>query len=577
MDYRIEQLRYLLREDPSSRIFFQLGEMLRREGEPEEAEGVLRSGLERHPRYVAAWVSLGRTHRDLGDLDEAERAFSQALEIDRENPMAARLLGETAVEREDWLGAIKAFKLTRGLAGADEELDAQIAFVEERLAEDGRLEGPAAEPAEKAPAEEQVETEPPARNLEIVSLSADDPFSDESGGNGVWEAPTDVFEVVETTGRGGEIEAPPDGEIDADAEPAAAGIEVEETSVPDVESEHEETEVPVAAAEVVAGDEPDEGPDADAEAVKTEEPPPSERPAGGGLEVDESSVGAWSESMRAAGVTGEAAWREPTADLVAGDDGVSADRPWAEPSIMAAEASELPADESVEAETEAGTGSAPAADATEETVETDDAPVDDEALPGEDRGLDSIAVTRPIPVGEHLVHEPAAPAAETVPDADDAPDADAVPDAVPDATPDADAVTDAVPDAALDADAAPDAVPDAAPDADAVPDAAGESDPEIQDETEGRHELVHGVPLPTMTLAKLALEQGDLPLAVATLESLIERDPSNSEAADLLDRLRAEEASAAEGKLRAAQATTKIAALQGWLDAVRLAAERRVQ
>ena len=60
MDYRIEQLRYLLREDPSSRIFFQLGELLRREGDAAEAVEVLESGLERHPRYVAAWVSLGR-------------------------------------------------------------------------------------------------------------------------------------------------------------------------------------------------------------------------------------------------------------------------------------------------------------------------------------------------------------------------------------------------------------------------------------------------------------------------------------------------------------------------------------
>ena len=58
MDYRLEQLRFQLREDPSSRLFFQLGELLRKEGRLEEAVGVLEEGLEKHPRYVAAWVSL---------------------------------------------------------------------------------------------------------------------------------------------------------------------------------------------------------------------------------------------------------------------------------------------------------------------------------------------------------------------------------------------------------------------------------------------------------------------------------------------------------------------------------------
>jgi hypothetical protein len=79
-----------------------------------------------------------------------------------------------------------------------------------------------------------------------------------------------------------------------------------------------------------------------------------------------------------------------------------------------------------------------------------------------------------------------------------------------------------------------------------------------------------------MTLAKLALDQDDRPLAMATLESLIERDPTNTEAVAMLDELRAREETVANEKLRAVRATTKIVALQGWLDGVRLAAERRV-
>ena len=48
-------------------------------------------------------------------------------------------------------------------------------------------------------------------------------------------------------------------------------------------------------------------------------------------------------------------------------------------------------------------------------------------------------------------------------------------------------------------------------------------------------------------------------------------------AIELLDLLRGEDRAVADEKLRAVRATAKITALQGWLDAVRLAAERRVQ
>ena len=54
------------------------------------------------------------------------------------------------------------------------------------------------------------------------------------------------------------------------------------------------------------------------------------------------------------------------------------------------------------------------------------------------------------------------------------------------------------------------------------------------------------------------------------------RDRTNIEATALLGEMQADEEKVANTKLKAAKATAKIAALQGWLDAVRLAAERRV-
>ena len=57
---KIEELRFRIKTDPKSRLFFPLAEELRKVSAHSEAESVLRTGLEHHPTYLSAWVSLGR-------------------------------------------------------------------------------------------------------------------------------------------------------------------------------------------------------------------------------------------------------------------------------------------------------------------------------------------------------------------------------------------------------------------------------------------------------------------------------------------------------------------------------------
>jgi len=245
MDYRIEQLRYQLREDPSSRLFFQLGELLRKEGRPGDAVKILYEGLEKHPRYVAAWVSLGRALLTLGDHDEAEKALERALELDPENGVAARVVGEAAIARGDWLRAVKALKLARGLSPRDRALNERIRYVEARLDERGELVTPS------VPIREIVVAGP---EREVVSLSVEDPFSVRSPGDtGVWQLGGDVFQA---------------GWVEEESEPEAGDLVAEE--------------VPEATLAVDMGDEPlseEEAPsletpvDVDAELQPAEETP----------------------------------------------------------------------------------------------------------------------------------------------------------------------------------------------------------------------------------------------------------------------------------------------------------------
>jgi tetratricopeptide (TPR) repeat protein len=214
MDYRLEQLRFELREDPSSRIFFKLGEHLRREGELDEAIEVLRTGLKQHTHYVAAWVSLGRAQLDNGDAEGAQEALENALQLDPENTVAARTMGEAAIVNGDWIGAVKALKRARGLVPRDDTLDERITFVEARLEELGQLEQP--------PVRDEAPAEIP--KPEVTDLAPEDgaePFAVKAGDTGFWDRTDDVFAAgwVEEEAAAEEETVEEDAEAEPEAEP----------------------------------------------------------------------------------------------------------------------------------------------------------------------------------------------------------------------------------------------------------------------------------------------------------------------------------------------------------------------
>ncbi len=230
MNQRIDELRILLRDDPSSRRFFLFGDLLRKAGELDEAEEVLTGGLKHHPRYVAAWVSLGRIQLNKAQFSEAERSFARALELDPENGVAARLIGETAERIGEWVRAIKAFKLARALNPGDADLEARIDAIERRLAGgpdaldreslDSSIEVvPPELPKGPAPVQPLTPPEPlivdepfpdvvepfpqavtASRPREVILISEDDPFAvTTTDDTAVWMAADDVFAHPETS------------------------------------------------------------------------------------------------------------------------------------------------------------------------------------------------------------------------------------------------------------------------------------------------------------------------------------------------------------------------------------------
>lgn len=131
---KIEELRFRIKTDPKSRLFFPLAEELRKIDQFGEAEQVLRNGLANHPTYLSAWVSLGRVLREANKPQDAVEALTKALQIDPGNVVAARLLADSYLDLDERLEALKKYKLVRALLpNDDEELDALITRLDREL------------------------------------------------------------------------------------------------------------------------------------------------------------------------------------------------------------------------------------------------------------------------------------------------------------------------------------------------------------------------------------------------------------------------------------------------------------
>lgn len=98
---RIEELKRRVQQDPASIAFAALADEYRRAGLFHEAVETCRAGLQRHPAYLSARVTLGRSLLELGEFDEAETELQQVLRAAPENLAAIRALADIHHRRGD--------------------------------------------------------------------------------------------------------------------------------------------------------------------------------------------------------------------------------------------------------------------------------------------------------------------------------------------------------------------------------------------------------------------------------------------------------------------------------------------
>jgi tetratricopeptide (TPR) repeat protein len=91
---RIDDLRRRVEKDPASIAFASLAEELRKAGEHDEAVRVCRTGLERHPTYLSARVTLGRALLALQQYGDARTEIEYVLRAAPDNLLALKCRNE---------------------------------------------------------------------------------------------------------------------------------------------------------------------------------------------------------------------------------------------------------------------------------------------------------------------------------------------------------------------------------------------------------------------------------------------------------------------------------------------------
>jgi tetratricopeptide (TPR) repeat protein len=111
-----------------------LGLLYRRQGDPEQAEKVMKSAVERESGSAVAWSELGVTQRMRGEFKDAAASYEEAIRADPQYAPAWRNLGVVA---DLYLGdpqrALTAFARYKELTGEEKPVSGWIAELRQRL------------------------------------------------------------------------------------------------------------------------------------------------------------------------------------------------------------------------------------------------------------------------------------------------------------------------------------------------------------------------------------------------------------------------------------------------------------
>lgn len=125
----VRRLSEELARDPTSLVFLQLGEALRRRGQLDVALRVSLRGLERHARNGDAHDLVARIYADRGEFDRALDAWEAVLRLDPRHPGARKGKGFVLFKQGRWADAERELLAAAESDAGDPSIPAALALV----------------------------------------------------------------------------------------------------------------------------------------------------------------------------------------------------------------------------------------------------------------------------------------------------------------------------------------------------------------------------------------------------------------------------------------------------------------
>ncbi|MDB4960873.1 MAG: Tetratricopeptide 2 repeat protein [Myxococcales bacterium] len=164
----IEELIDLVRRDPGSPAFIDLGEAYLALGRPRDAVGVGNLGLEASPDSLEGRVMLARAHAAMHQWKEAQGELLRVVKIDRSNRQGFALLGEVLLRRSDFERAVPVLQHAQNL----DPTSPQILSMLKRARAGQTLDAPAPIPTPVPPRGETDHGKPIERSRAAVAPPA---------------------------------------------------------------------------------------------------------------------------------------------------------------------------------------------------------------------------------------------------------------------------------------------------------------------------------------------------------------------------------------------------------------------
>ena len=94
---RLNKLKDILEKNPDSPLFTQYADLLRKANRIDEAITILENGIRKHPNNSTAYLILGRCFNDKGAMEAAIQNYEHASELDPQNILAHKELGNAYI------------------------------------------------------------------------------------------------------------------------------------------------------------------------------------------------------------------------------------------------------------------------------------------------------------------------------------------------------------------------------------------------------------------------------------------------------------------------------------------------